>query len=501
MAIYQGSITIQATSFVGTAALTYQVDNSPNTWDIDGTGLEYAVSSDSGVNPTIAAWHICQGQIYINAQGSLSAQVIKTQISAIAQNYAPEDGLTLSVDEDGNWSATLDTYFWSDLGQVSVYPGFQIVCGNGLAVITEDPQYHVRTVGVDIVSPFALWYLYPDEWFLYIPLGTDFNRNVYSPNYFRRSDLLSAYFNDIQKYLVSESQYLTHRAGDLRKWNKIPADFLLPLLSTLGSFLRLDMLDSEGRRRLAFEWIRFLLYAGTEYFVDFLGYIYNTHFGVEALWTNDYRSFISFPSIPIISQTWSAGIATWTTAKPHGLSVGVSFRVINSSPADWNGNFISSIGTADKTIIAAMANNPGASTVLGQEVDNSYYPTNHVALTYKPEDWDTSNYDQWSLIVDSFYKLASVPLVLQTLSGKSHDDMKLYLIVADHTQHDTFSWSPPLIVASTTLYFAMVDYRHIERSSYSPPLRINTITLYMVMVYYRHKEWSDYSPLLEITRR
>jgi hypothetical protein len=446
MATYDASITIQAVSYVGTASVTYDIGG--NTWDIGG-GVEYATSSQGGVSPTITAWHLCQGQISIVAQGTVYFTSIKTQISAIAQNYAPEDNLTLSIDEDGNWFATLDEYFWSDLGQTSVYPGFQIVCGDGLAIITEDPQYHVRTVGVDVVSPFALWKMLSGEWFLYIPLGTDFNRSVDTPNYFRTSDLLTAYLNDMRKFVVSESQYLTHRAGDLRKWNKIPADFLGPLLATLGSFLRLDRLDSEGRRRLAFEWIRFLLYAGTEYFVDFLGYIYDTHFGVEALWTNDYRSFLA-PGDPCKDVNGNLGI----------------LKFVNDQ-------------------LVCSLNNGG--TVGG------YYPTNHVALTYKVEDWDMDDYDQRSLVIDSFYKLASVPLVLQVLSKKSFDTVELYLIMADQTSHNYYSWPPLLVLASTTLYMTMVDYRHIERSSYSPPLQINITTLYMVMIDYEHKEYSDWT--------
>jgi hypothetical protein len=426
MTIYQGSITILAHSYVGTAAVSYDTGGEI-VWDIGG-GVEYAISSQGSITPTIRVQLITQGSIQIVAHAYLSLNPIKIQISAIAQDYAPEDYLTLSQDEDGDWFATLDETYWSDLGQTSVYAGFRIVCGNGLAYINEDPQYHVTTVGVDIIAPFVSWRMYPTQWHLYIPLGTDFNTSVDTPNYFRRSDLLSAYMSDVRKYVVSESNYLTHRAGDLRKWDRMPADFLDQLLATLGCYLRLDQLDSEGRRRLAFEWIRFLLYAGDKLFVDFLGYVYDTHFDIEALWTNDYRDFISF------------------------------------SP----------------------------------DLDNSYYPTNHVSLIYDLNSWNIDDQDQLSLIIDTFYKLASVPIVLEALAGKRQENFSLYLVVADQSSHDTFSWSPYLVVASTTLYITAVDYRHIERESWSPLLQLNLTTLYIIAVDYRHIERSSYSPLLVV---
>jgi hypothetical protein len=44
MAIKQGQVLIQAKSVVGTAAVSWQVDTSGDTWDVSGTGLEYSVS-------------------------------------------------------------------------------------------------------------------------------------------------------------------------------------------------------------------------------------------------------------------------------------------------------------------------------------------------------------------------------------------------------------------------------------------------------------------------
>jgi hypothetical protein len=419
MAIYQATVFINAVSYVGSAVVSYQVDSN-NTWDIGG-GNEFAVSARGGATPSISGGHLSVATVSILAKSFFSTKSIKAKVSAIAQNYAPEDTLTLSVNEDGDWFATLGETFWSDIGQVSVYPGFRIVCGDGLAIINEDPQYHVRTVGVDIVSPFAAWEMFSEQWNLYIPLGTDFNRSVCSPNYFRKSDLLTAYFSDIQKYVTSESQYLTHRAGDLRKWNKIPADFLEPLLATLGSFLRLDMLDDEGRRRLAFEWIRFLLYAETRYFIDFLGYVYDTHFDIQALWTNDYRSFPG----------------------PGG-------------PCN--------IGSQRGTLTLQDDGSYSCVLIDGTK-GGGYYPTNHVAILYNLDDWNIDgDYEQKSLILDTFYKLASVPLVLEALSGHRKDTFEIVFAVADQTSHNYFSWAPPLVIASTTLYITMVDHRYIERS-------------------------------------
>jgi hypothetical protein len=286
--------------------------------------------------------------------------------------------------------------------------------------------------------------MYPEQWSLYIPLGTDFNRSVTTPNYFRTSQLLTAYFKDIQKYLVSESQYLTHRAGDLRKWNKIPEDFLDQLLATLGCYLRLDRLDSEGRRRLSFEWIRFLQYAGTEYFVDFLGYIYDTYFGVKACWTNDYRNF-PFPD----------------DVDPDNPDSG---QLVSDTPG--------------------------------------YYPTNHVALTYDLDKWGALapglDYETWSLVVGTFYKLASVPLVLQALASYRNIPFPLHLIICDQTTRNYFSWSPPLIISNMNLYFAVVDHRRIRRESHSPPMQLNYTTVYMVMFSYTYKKTSSYSPFLQL---
>ena len=431
MTVYQGVINIQVVSHVGTSALSYQVDTSGNTWDIGG-GVEYATTSTAGITPTISATHLCQGVLQITGTVSVALFQIKLQLSAIAQEYASDDYLTIAEDEDGNWFATLDDTYWSDLGQTSVYAGFRIVCEDGLAYINEDPQHHVKTVPITLVTPFSVWRMYPGQWHLYIPLGTDFNAPVNSPNYFRSSDLISVYMRDVQKYVVSESQYLTNRAGDLRKWNRIPSEFLDQLLATIGCYLRLDQLDSEARRRLSFEWIRFTLYAATEYFVDFLGYIYDTHFGIEALWTKDYRNFVYF-----------------------------------QEPPDW---------------------------------DDSYYPTNHVALLYKGDDWNVDDPNQRSLIIDTFYKLASVPLVLEALAKKTREDFELYLVVADHTSHDYFSWSPLLFIASTTLYIKMVDHRWLRRESHAPPLQINITNVYAVMVDHRHVERSSYSPLLVINQ-
>lgn len=434
MAILQGQVIIRFGTVLGPVSVNLLVDGVNTLAAAPGVDL----SVYNTFKNTIDSFLVSFSSVHIRFGTIVYAKGSRTQLNAIAQDYAADDTITLWQDQEDNWFATLSDTYWSDLGDGGVWEGFRIVSGSGLATLAEDPQHHVDTVAINMISPFTLLTMPTEKWHLYIPVGTDFGGVTYVPNYWRASDLLSALMKDTTKFVVSESQYLTRRAGDLRRWDRIPPGFLGQLIATLGCYLRLDMMDSERRRRLVYEWKEFLQYAGTYYFVDFLGFIYDTHFTSEAYWTNDYRNFQSIGYRP----------------DPHNP------LTVKDLP-DW-------------------------------------YPTNHVSLIYKREDWTIELYNEWSLIIDTFYKLASVPLVLHNLAAKYFDRTKMFMIMADHKQQDYIEKPPLLVITSTNLYMIAFDYRHIERSSFFR-LDLNKTTLYMAAVDYRHTERSDWSPFVQIT--
>ena len=392
MTVYQGSISIGIKSSVGSAPIGYAVDGSGTTYQVDNSGNLY--SAGISFSSTIQANTIYSSGVSISIRTGFVPYGILIQLNAIAQNYAPEDWLQLSVNEDGDWTATLRNYKWTDLGQGGIFKGFQIVSGSGIAVLNEDPQYHYPSVGVDIMSPFTRWSLPPTSWQVYIPLGTDFNSKVYSPNYFRSSNLISSVMTATQNLVVSESKYLTQRTSDFRKWDKISPEFLDQLITTLGCYLNISKLGDETKRRLVVEWKEFVQYAGTENFIDFLGYLYNTRFTIKALWTNNYRNFVPYTT----------------------------------------------------------------------NLDSSYYPTNHVAVIYDSSTFNLQQEETYDLLIETFYELASVPIVLQYFLAESKNTVPLYLIMADQTTKNTFSWSMPPKY-EIPLYITMV--MHHEKSHQS----------------------------------
>jgi hypothetical protein len=463
MTVYQGKVTIWATSFIGSGFTNYSVDGT-NDWSIDLTN-DYALNI--GPSGSIPSLLVSFGKVTIFAHSFLTLTPTIVTLNAINQNYAPEDTLTLwcegddpdhqNVDQD-EWYATLSKFKWSDLGQGGVFKGFVITSPlGGMAVLNEDPQYHVSTVGIDIITPFPKWILPSDEWQMHIPLGTDYNSVVYTPNYFRQSTLLSAFMKDMRKFVVSESTYLTQRAGDLRRWDRMPPDFLGPFIETVGCYLNISLLDNESRRRLAYEWKEFLLYAGTQYFIDFLAYVYDTHLYVDATWTNDYRDFVLPGGLCHLGRDPS---------RPGTLKlIGDEYFCVSND---------------------------------GHTVDTGYYPTNHVVVTYDLNKFDIYDEEIYGLLLDTFYKLASVPLVLQAFLGRYREPMNMYLIIADHTTHNYVDHSAPVVVADMTLFIKMFDHRYRHYESHSAPIQLNYPYIYMVMVDYRHEEFSDYSPFIVI---
>jgi hypothetical protein len=204
--------------------------------------------------------------------------------------------LTLGSTHPGITTATLNPGNWTDVK--GVRPGFRITApsetglGDTVAVVLEEPQYLSQTVQVRIISEFAEISMPPNGWLLLVPEGTNFNDEIYTPGYFRSSNLLSAYMEDFKKLVVQDSQYITERASDFRKWDKIDREFLNPLALTMGLDIDIDRYDVETKRRAIHEWIPFCQYAETEHFVQFLGYTLNITLDIDHLWTNDYKSFV-----------------------------------------------------------------------------------------------------------------------------------------------------------------------------------------------------------------
>ncbi len=70
----------------------------------------------------------------------------------------------------------------------------------------------------------------------------------------------------------------------------------------------------------------------------------------------------------ITAATWAStggGQVTFTTTTNHGVGVGDYFTISGMTPAGYNGDFIAITGTATNSLVAALAVNPGSSTVQG----------------------------------------------------------------------------------------------------------------------------------------
>jgi hypothetical protein len=76
----------------------------------------------------------------------------------------------------------------------------------------------------------------------------------------------------------------------------------------------------------------------------------------------------AYGSNVITAASWAAtnaGQVTFTTTSAHGITVGSYFTITGMTPAGYNGDFIAITGTTGSTLVAALAVNPGASTVQG----------------------------------------------------------------------------------------------------------------------------------------
>ena len=82
----------------------------------------------------------------------------------------------------------------------------------------------------------------------------------------------------------------------------------------------------------------------------------------------------------LTAATWSSGEATFTTTTAHGVAVGQWFQVSGMTPTGYNGWYQALAGTTGSTLVAALATNPGAESVLGT-LDVSYYASTGVGAT------------------------------------------------------------------------------------------------------------------------
>jgi len=80
----------------------------------------------------------------------------------------------------------------------------------------------------------------------------------------------------------------------------------------------------------------------------------------------------SYQANAITAASYSSGLITFTTSTAHGVSVGQWFQIAGMTPAGYNGWFQATTGTTGSTLVASVAANPGAESVLGTLVANSY---------------------------------------------------------------------------------------------------------------------------------
>jgi hypothetical protein len=71
----------------------------------------------------------------------------------------------------------------------------------------------------------------------------------------------------------------------------------------------------------------------------------------------------------------TAGMASITTNKSHGIAVGGSFVISGCVPSEWNGTYIATSGSGVNQLNFALGGSPGGMTTLGQ-VDTPYQPDN-----------------------------------------------------------------------------------------------------------------------------
>lgn len=98
----------------------------------------------------------------------------------------------------------------------------------------------------------------------------------------------------------------------------------------------------------------------------------------------------------LTALSWGSNQINATTTTNHGVAVGQWFQLSGCSPAGYNGWYQAALGTTGGTLVANLANNPGAETVLGTLVQSQFSSVGigatefslaavfQVTLNYKP---------------------------------------------------------------------------------------------------------------------
>jgi hypothetical protein len=381
------SIAPRSSFIIGSATgAAWQVTATSTYLPSPSQSLEYYVKPAQGLTATVQATASIQantsGGVDTSANARLGvairsysgiaseASLIKGEIVPGTSQYQSSTIYLGSGNRGDITTARITPQRWSDFSGLRA--GFRIYSGDrdSMAVVLQDPQYRSDTIQIQIIEPFTELALYIGNWHIDIPEGTNFNDQPYTPNYFRSSDLLSSVMKDFNKFVVEPVQYQTERMRDFRRWDRVESGFFGPMARTVGMNIRLDRMDNEARRRAIHEWTSFTQYAGTRSFIDFEGYVIDTIFTIEHLWTNDYKNFI----------------------------------------------------VKDSSIIYP-----------------NYYPTNHVALRYDANLWDINDVEDIRYIYETFYQLASVPLVLDYIYTLTQDSTQLWVKAVSHESE----YAPP----------------------------------------------------------
>lgn len=93
---------------------------------------------------------------------------------------------------------------------------------------------------------------------------------------------------------------------------------------------------------------------------------------VPGAYNGDYTALTGtvngWPANAITNTVWqpaNGGQAVFSTAVPHGVSVGSTFTVAGETPSGYNGTYTALAGTSGNLIVAAMASSPGPLTASG----------------------------------------------------------------------------------------------------------------------------------------
>jgi hypothetical protein len=84
----------------------------------------------------------------------------------------------------------------------------------------------------------------------------------------------------------------------------------------------------------------------------------------------------------LTALSYSGGQITATTTTNHGVAVGQWFQLTGCTPAGYNTWYQAALGTATNTLVANLATNPGAESVLGSLAQSQFSSTGTTALEF-----------------------------------------------------------------------------------------------------------------------